>query len=75
MTRHMDLKHNDVIKPEQTVCLAEMCPVFGCSYILKTANDKSKYRKEGAKKFSNIEPCTKSDVDIRRSQCEKLLQR
>ena len=80
LDKHMDLKHHDRISPTADTCLADFCPVFGCSYKLKenTSRNKKKTNNKSSiqtkKKFTNIEPCTEKDVQQRRKQCEAIAE-
>ena len=78
----MDLKHEDLIPNEANICLADFCPVFGCSYIVKKGiSFTDSYKKSShpsskkAKAFSNVEPCTESDIEKRKNKCEEILNR
>ena len=78
----MDLKHNNQIPAHANVCLADLCPIFGCSYILKThsgesaTGSKTKTSKRGSGgSFTDIEPCSSKDVDLRKENCTQILNR
>lgn len=81
LDKHMDLKHHDKLNLNADTCLADFCPVFGCSYKLKDSATSTKYGRKkdktdstSKKKFTNIEPCTEADVQQRRNQCEAIAE-
>ena len=83
--KHMDLKHDDIIPATADICLADLCPIFGCSYVSKStalgSNANSNQRRRHSqnsnpsKAFVNIEPCTNKDIADRKAQCESILER
>ena len=70
------MKHPELIGADANVCLADYCPVLGCSYLLKSNDGNYKYKaQDTSRRFTNIEPCTARDVEQRKAQCEALLDR
>ena len=71
MDRHMDKMHQDkLIDASSSVCLADLCPIFGCQQ--KIDNSYSKSRPDS---FQNIGLCREKDVEKVKYRCELLMKR
>lgn len=75
MDKHLTLKHHDVVNHNATICLADFCPIFGCSYhrTKESTTRKRDVAIDDKKSFNVIEPCTEESLATRKHQCEQLL--
>jgi hypothetical protein len=77
LDKHMGLKHQDVVNASSTVCLADLCPVFGCSYYKQKEDTAARRNRQTSaddkKTFSAIEPCTDEALMARKLQCDQIL--
>jgi hypothetical protein len=67
--KHMDNKHNDKLLNTSSICLADLCSIFGCNIntIKKTTID--------TKQFTNQPSCTKEDEEKNKYKCQVLMKR
>eukprot|EP01038_Epipyxis_sp_PR26KG_P010694 gene10694-14361_t len=79
LDRHMDNLHQDKIQPNATICLADLCPIFGCNSQEKrqyiSNNDYEDYRVKQKKSFAALQKCTTKDTEISRHSCEILSEK
>jgi hypothetical protein len=77
LDRHMSNKHDDKLSPNATVCLADLCPIFGCNTNTYARNRDKKdiYSEYKANKFMSMEKCTDSEVEKSRYKCELIARR
>jgi hypothetical protein len=67
--KHMDNKHNNMLVNTTSICLADLCPIFGCEI-------KNKYiKKVDSKQFMNQPSCTKEDEERNKYKCQVLTKR
>mmetsp|Transcript_3139 Transcript_3139/g.4857 ORF Transcript_3139/g.4857 Transcript_3139/m.4857 type:complete len:289 (-) Transcript_3139:92-958(-) len=81
MDRHMDNKHPDKILSNTTICLGDLCPIFGCS------DQNTKYRTYHSRRersmgehvpeegFAGMVTCSDAEVEKYRYKCEVLSRR
>jgi len=75
LDRHMDNKHESELPPNATVCLADLCPMFGCN-----SNSSNRGKIEGNRdyygnQFTTMAKCTDSEVEKSRYKCELIARR
>lgn len=85
LDRHMSLKHRDKLLSNTTVCLADLCPVFGCHTLerqAKRAAEAARYQHDPIpdlrrKNFLDVEDerCSEAEVEKNRYRCEVMLRR
>ena len=76
MDRHLHNKHVDQMSVSSTsVCLADMCPIFGCDQSKK--NELSRVLPGGKKSnsFSTIQSCTADEVERHNYKCKMMAKR
>lgn len=78
--RHMDNKHADRLQSNRTVCLADLCPILGCSS--KPTDSRNSHRKSNKDRYANlgpsfrdVEPCSENEVERNKYLCEGLIRR
>jgi hypothetical protein len=60
---HLDNKHSDTLPSNATICLADYCPIFGCS---------SKSRSTDEPSFHHLVFCKDEEMEKYSYQCENL---
>mmetsp|Transcript_20052 Transcript_20052/g.33788 ORF Transcript_20052/g.33788 Transcript_20052/m.33788 type:complete len:280 (-) Transcript_20052:173-1012(-) len=73
LDRHFDNKHQDMIESNRTTCLADLCPLFGCSELNTHYKGSSSRRNGGA--FAKLHPCSDDEVERYVYKCEVLSKR
>jgi hypothetical protein len=72
----MELKHSDLFLPNTDICLADLCPVIGCSYSIgDDSSAKKRSERDMKRAFSNVEPCSILDAESRKNKCLEILDR
>jgi len=74
MDRHMDNKHQDKLQNTSSICLADLCPIFGCDNNDNNNNNKS-IKKINNKQFIHKPYCTKEDEEKNKYKCQILMKR
>jgi hypothetical protein len=69
MDRHMDNKHQDKLQNSTSICLADLCPIFGCDKL----TDKSINKID--KQFIHKQSCSKEDEEKNKYKCQILMKR
>lgn len=77
MDRHMENKHFDKIANESSVCLADLCPIFGChlSNQVKDTENGEKNMGVNPKRFNDFEMCSREEIEKRKYRCEVMIKR
>ena len=70
MDRHMDNKHQDKLQNTTSICLADLCPIFGCDNF----SDKST-KKIDNKQFIHKPSCSNEDEEKNKYKCQVLMKK
>jgi hypothetical protein len=70
----MDNKHFDTITYNPSVCLSDLCPIFGCNLDAKLRNDDYNYRRfdYNGKKFTSLTKCSDEEIEHNKHKCEVI---